>query len=474
MPDSVPHRSPFLKSLSARLLVLTVFFIMVSEFFIYAPSISRFRKVYLEDHIASAHLATLALGAIPDSMVSKELERELLYRIGAYGIILRSKEKHILALSEDMPPKVDATFDLRKGGTFIGWISAAFGALARNDNRAIRVIGYAPKDPDIMVEVILDEKPLREAMLAYSTRILQLSVVISLFTGGLVYLSLQFLMIRPIGRITHSMASFRENPEGEGSTISSGGRSDEIGIAQRELAVMQDELRASLNQKTRLATVGTAVAKLNHDLRNSLSSVMLASGRLADIDDPEVRKLTPLLYEAVDRAVNLCSQTLVYVGEGGVEPKPVLFHLQELTAEVDAALNSELADGDEGKTFKIRNAIDFAIDVKADRIQLFRAFSNLLRNARQAGAKSATVSAEEKDGRLYIEIKDDGPGLPRQAQEKMFQPFAGSAREGGTGLGLVIVQDILKAHGGGIELVETGKDGSTFCIDLPAAGSTPV
>lgn len=472
MQVSAPLRPPLLKSLSARLLVLTVFFIMVAEFLIYAPSIARFRKVYLEDHIALAHLATLSLGAIPDDMVSKDLERKLLYQINAYGIILRSDEKHILALSEDMPPKVDATFDLREGGSFLDWIGAAFGALARNDNRTIRVIGYSPKEPGITVEVILDEEPLREAMLAYSTRILQLSIVISLITGGLVYLSLQLMLVRPIGRITHSMASFRENPEGECSSVSLGGRSDEIGIAQRELAVMQDELRASLKQKTRLATVGTAVAKLNHDLRNSLSSVMLASGRFADIDDPEVRKLTPLLYEAVDRAVNLCSQTLVYVGEGTMEPKPVLFHLRELTAEVDSALNSELADGDERKNFRIRNAIDFAVDVKADRIQLFRALSNLLRNARQAGAKSATISAEEKDGRLYIDITDDGPGLPRQAREKMFKPFAGSAREGGTGLGLVIVQDILKAHGGGIELVETGEGGTRFRIDLPAPGST--
>jgi len=463
MTETEPQRSAAKSSLSARLLVLTVFFVMLAEFLIYTPSISRFRKVYLEEHVATAHLATLALEASADGMISDELEKVLLHHADSHGIILTQAKRRMLMLSGKMPPKVDATFDLRQG-TFLAWIRDAFSALAQKENRVLRVIGASPKDPDVTVEVLLDETPMREAMYAYSARILELSVAISLFTAGLVYLSLQLLMVRPLRRITGSMMAFRANPEVEEWTIAPSGREDEIGVAQRELADMQRDLRAALQQKSRLATLGAAVAKINHDLRNSLATAMLVSDRLADIDDPEVKQVTPRLYDAIDRAVTLCSQTLNYVSDGTPAVKPSHFHLHELVAEVNAAMRTP---GAAANGFAVDNAVDMDLDLEGDRQQLFRAFSNLAQNARQAGARAVRFSAVKEGGVLAIEVADDGPGLAPKARSRLFQPFAGSARQGGTGLGLVIVRDILRAHGGDIALVETGDTGTRFRLDLP-------
>ena len=258
MPESKRHRPSAVSSLSARLLVLTVFFIMLSEFLIYAPSIARYRKVYLEESVATAHLATLALEATPDRMVSKALERELLFHAGAYGIMLKHPDRRVLMLSEDMPPAVDVTFDLRRGTPLV-WLTDAFKALAVEEERVMRVIGPSPKDPEVMVEVVLEELPMRQAMYGYSGRILQLSIVISLITGGLVYLSLHWLTVRPVRRLTEAMTAFHEDPEDESRTIVPGTRKDEVGIAERELAVMQNEVRAALQQKSRLATLGICV-----------------------------------------------------------------------------------------------------------------------------------------------------------------------------------------------------------------------
>ena len=96
--------------LSARLLLLTVFFIMLSEFLIYAPSIGRYRKAYLEEAVTRAHLATLALD--PDFAVklSAELEKKVLVEVGAHGIMLIRPDRRVLAVSEDMPPAIDATY----------------------------------------------------------------------------------------------------------------------------------------------------------------------------------------------------------------------------------------------------------------------------------------------------------------------------------------------------------------------------
>jgi len=464
--DQLPPRF----GLSARLLLLTVFFVLVAEFLIYAPSISRFRKVYLEERVADARLATLALEATPDPMVSRELKRSLLFHAGAHGIVLRYPERKMLILSGDMPPMANETYDLRRAKNFVTWIGEAFAALGRDKNRVIRVIGPAPRDPEIIVEVIIDEAPLHREMVDFSTRILQLSLVISFITAGLVYFSLQWLMVRPVRRIIRAMNEFRENPEDETRTIAPSGRSDEIGFAQRELAVMQDELRASLKQKSRLATLGAAVAKVNHDLRNSLATAVLASDRLATIDDPEVKKFAPRLLGAVNRAVALCSQTLNYAGEGLDRMRPSLFHLQELVAEVSASLR----DPDDGITagvgdMEIVNRVDFEVGVTADRVQLFRALSNLCRNAAEADAKTVTITAAANDGVLEIIVADDGLGFKERAKEKLFQPFAGSAREGGTGLGLVIVRDIFHAHGGDVELAETGPEGTRLRLTLPHA-----
>ena len=255
MPEVTPEQPSALTGLSARLLVLTIFFVMLAEFLIWAPSVSRYRKVYLESHVDTAHLAMLALDATPDGMVSEDLEKQLLSHAGAYGIVLRKPGMSLLMLSSPMPPKIDATFDLGDG-TFMGWMRDAFEALAQDRNRVLRVIGVSSRDSTVRIEVVLDETPMREEMYDYSGRILQLSVVISLFTAFLVYVSLQWLMVRPMRRITHSMTAFNANPENEATTIAATRRNDEIGVAQRVLATMQTQIRAALRQKTRLATLG--------------------------------------------------------------------------------------------------------------------------------------------------------------------------------------------------------------------------
>ncbi len=470
-PPDIPMPKA-ISGLSAKLLILTIFFVMLAELLIYTPSISRFRKTYLEDHVATAHLASLALEATPDNMISRELETELLYHADAYSVTLRHPSRRVLMLSRERMPAVDVTFDLRRGG-FVTWIVDAFQALFRTDNRIIRVMGISPKALDVVVEVVIEEAPMRREMLAFSGRILQLSIVISLLTAGLVYVSLLMLMVRPLRRITRSMVRFREDPEDETRYLKPSRRRDEIGVAMRELALMKEQVRAAFKQKDRLATLGAAVAKINHDLRNSLATAILASDRLADIDDPEVKRVTPRLYKAMDKAVTLCGQTMDYVSGGPPKPNTSLFHLRELIAEAAAALRDGITIGDEedgalgSPRFRVVNGVDFAVDLEADREQMFRVFSNLLMNARQAGAGFAEITAERKAGIVEIEVRDDGPGLSEKAHDKLFQPFAGSSREGGTGLGLVIVRDIVRAHDGDIRLASGPREPARFRITLP-------
>ncbi len=468
MSDSGPSLSPVLSGLSARLLVLTVVFVMLAEVLIYAPSIGRFRKVYLEERLSDAHLAILALEATPNFMVGEELERELLAQVGAEMIALRKPGAGKLMLTSREPQTIDQSFDLRESG-FFGLIGDAFMTFLHGGDRLLRVIGNSPKDESITVEVVLEEAPLRAEMIAFSQRILALSLIISLFSAGLVYLTLHLLIVRPMRRITESMTAFREDPESATSAFDAEGgqaRNDEIGVAQRELVSMQEGLRAALHQKTRLAALGIAVTKINHDLKNILATARLVSDRMASSGDPEVRRTAPTLVGAIDRAVDLCANTLSFTREGPAPLELTRFELGELIADVGDALPGQV-----NGTAVWQNRLDEPVEIEADRQQLFRVLANLGHNAIESGATAVQVMAWRADGNLLIDVADNGPGLAPRAKENLFQPFTGSTRSGGTGLGLAIARELMRAHGGAITLRSSTGQGTCFRLSLPLSQS---
>ncbi len=462
--DDGSGREPWFKSLSSRLLMLTIAFVMLSEVLIYAPSVSRYRKDYLEDKIASAHLATLALESLKDQNVTAELRKKLLDQTGAYAIVLRLEKRRVFVVGPEDLPQVDAAFDLLEPG-FFGWIADAFATLTHGENRVLRVIGPSPKDPDVLVEVILDEQPMRKEMLKFSWRILGLSILISMITAGLVFLTLQWLMVGPMRRITQSMMAFRDSPEDLDNVMPTSNRADEIGQAQRELARMQKELRLALRQRQHLAALGAAMTKINHDLRNSLTTAMLVSDRLSGSEDPDVKRLLPKLFTAIDKAVDLCSQTLNFARKGALQISPSRFNLRQLVDEVAEGLGD--LDGLHGSSVNWDNQVGPEMVIEADRDQLFRAIDNLCRNGIQAGADHVMVTASMRHDRVCIDISDNGPGLTAQARDSLFTPFFGTTKKSGTGLGLVIVREIMRAHGGDVMLTKSGEDGTTFCLDLP-------
>jgi len=180
------------------------------------------------------------------------------------------------------------------------------------------VVGPAPRGGEFL-EIILDEQPLREAMLRFSINILLLSLIISGITATLVYIALHVLLVQPIRRLTANMVQFRHDPEHPAKVIAESSRQDEIGFAEREFAVMQQDLASMLQQKSRLASLGLAVSKINHDLRNLLTSAQLFSEGLSHLPDPRVQRFAPKLMRSLERAIAFCESTLSY---GRVQEPP--------------------------------------------------------------------------------------------------------------------------------------------------------
>jgi signal transduction histidine kinase len=450
-----------LKGLSARLLVLMVFFAMVSELLIFVPSVARFRMTYLDGRLAAGHLASLALAASPNGRIGPALTDRLLADVGAHGVILHRANGMVFMLDSPVAPHPEVTFDMTKGNIPI-WIERSLETLFGRGNRVMRVLGPAPTEPGATVEVLLDEAPLRRAMWAFGRRIVELSILIALTTAALVYLSLQWLLVRPMRRITASMTSFREDPEDASRRIVPSGRQDEIGAAESELATLQETVRRALGQHARLAALGTAVTKINHDLRAILATARLVSDGLADSAAPEVRRVAPRLFEAIDRAVALCTRTLDFSREGAPPVILTRFPLMPLLAEI----RPNGAAGSEPPEIALDLPADLA--VAADRDHLYRALLNLTQNAVEAGARHLRLAAARQDGAIVIDVADDGPGLPPRARENLFRPFFGSARPGGSGLGLAIARELMRAQGGDLVLVETTGTGTVFRLTLPA------
>src|ERR1700686_1652126 len=99
-------------SLSARLLVLTIFFVMLSEVLIFVPSVARFRMTYFENRLAAGHLATLALAASPTGRIDQAMTKLLLADVGAHGVILHRADGMVLMLDSPVAPQADVTFAL--------------------------------------------------------------------------------------------------------------------------------------------------------------------------------------------------------------------------------------------------------------------------------------------------------------------------------------------------------------------------
>jgi len=466
---SASRRTGARMGLSGRLLILTILFVMIAEVLIYVPSIANFRLNWLKDRLAAAHTAALVLDPGADRVVPEQLVRRVLDSIGAKAVALKmGNQRYLLALSEN-PPMAQQEVDMRDMSA-LGAIVGAFETLLVSKNTdVLRAVGAAPMGGDF-VEIVLEVGPLRQAMLRFSVNVLLLSLIISAITAALVYFALHYLLVRPMRRITANMMAFHADPENPARVIVPSGRRDEVGLAERELAAMQGDLASMLHNKSRLAALGLAVSKINHDLRNLLASAQLFSEGLSHLPDPRVQRFAPKLMRSLERAIELCQSTLSY--GRAQEPPPVRkpVELEPLVEEVRETLG--LADVAQIAWIV---AIERGMKVDADRDQLLRVLLNLTRNAAQALETRVPndplrdqirITGRRQGAVAVIEVSDTGPGFPEKAREHLFEAFQATTRTGGTGLGLAIAAELIRAHGGEIRLVE-GTIGATFRITIP-------
>ena len=448
-------------------MILTVIFVMLAEIFIFVPSVARFREEYLLARLERAQIASLALLA-SDGMIDDALEAELLENAEVLNVVLLRDAVRQLILSTDQMPRVAKTYDLRDPSPWV-LMRDALACLLYPKSEVIRVIGVPVRDAGLLIEITMPSGPLRAALLDYGLRILVLSAVISIFTALLLFIAVRQLMVTPIKRLVTSMTRYAEAPGDAARIITPQGRVRELRDAEEALNKLQTDLTGALRQRARLAQLGEAVAKISHDLRNMLSVATMLGDRLEASQDPAVQRIAPRLVASLDRAINLTEATLAF--GRAEEPAPKLTRVG-LRGLVDDVVENERL-GDEAAVIAYGCDIPPDLALRADPEQLYRVLSNLVRNARLAIAATGQagrieIAASETDDGWAITVADTGPGLPPKARAHLFTPFHGGVRKGGSGLGLAICAELVKGHGGQLELVSTGPQGTVFRVFIPA------
>jgi signal transduction histidine kinase len=459
-----------LNTLSGRFLILTTIFVLIAELLIFVPSVARFREDYFLNHLERAQIASLSL--LAEDMISEELEAELLENAGVYNVVLRRDEVRQLILSSPIPTPIHKTFDMRDPSAWV-LISDAMMRIGDGEERVIRVIGNPVQDGGLLIEITLPTAPLRAALIEYGVNILILSAVISIITASLLFLAVRRFIVKPMKGVVDHMQAYAKNPEDARRIIMPTAGITELREAEEALASMQTQLTGALKQKERLAQLGGAVSKISHDLRNILTSAVLFTDRIESSEDPTVRRLAPKLVNSITRAVNLCESTLAF---GSVdEPAPRLTRVSLAEIVDDVVAGERLAVGESDVSFI--EDIPPAMSVRADGEQLYRVIGNLVRNARQAIVATGkpgeiVINAQETDAVWEISLTDTGPGLPAKAQEHLFEAFQGGTTRGGSGLGLAIAAELIRGHGGRLDLERTDETGTRFVISLPKSNLT--
>jgi signal transduction histidine kinase len=460
--------------LAARVLAVTIGFVFLSMGLFYVTRLTAHREMWLHAKINGAQTMVEAFGLAGPTPPSQDLAQKILHSVDVKWLAVETPAGRREFVVAGGPP-VGAE-PVTADASYLESLAATFRALSAAPH-TIAQLSTQAQGNEPAIEFAFDEWPLTQSLRRVSGNFLTISLTIAAVVTCVLWAALWRMVLQPVRRLTSNIIAFGESPQDGSRVISPSGRGSEIGRAEAALAVMQRSLAHELAQRKRLAELGMAVARINHDLRNMLSAAQLISDRLAAIPDPLAQRLAPRLVATLDRAIQFCQATLTYGAGREQSPSRRRFDLSELVGQVVESAKAEN-----------EAAIDYNIDIPplfcvyADPDHTLRVLENLSRNAAQAlMAKGATdgrpkairFAAIRTDGLALIEVSDTGPGFPADQGERIFEPFHKSTSDAGAGLGLAIASDLVTRNGGAIALAPAKADdfycGARFLIKLPTA-----
>jgi signal transduction histidine kinase len=301
-----------------------------------------------------------------------------------------------------------------------------------------------------------------------------LVIAIILLVGLAVAALLARQFMRPLDEVTRATADVASHPELGLPPLPVGSR-NEVGQLTESFNKMTAELKRSREEAlaaAKFAFAGELAAMVAHQVRTPLSVMRSSAQMLAKpvAGSADTAELVATIVAEVDRVERVVTGLIELARPVEQRPEPTrLANLLSRAAKFAGAeaerqgirIACELADGE-------RRAL-------CDPEQMYQVALNLVVNALQvlpAGGRITLRTFSEGSEVVGFEVGDNGPGLPREIRDRIFQPFV-TGREGGTGLGLAFVERIVKAHRGSVSVRGEAGEGTVFTIRLPAAGTEP-
>ncbi len=228
-------------------------------------------------------------------------------------------------------------------------------------------------------------------------------------------------------------------------------------------------LQRALAQHQRLAAMGEMAARLAHQIRTPLASAMLYGGQLNNprLEEDRRRERVERLLDQLKHLERVVEDMLAFARGGCQEKAP--FSLQEWLEALPSACAALL----QRHQCRLEVSAPPPAWLQGNRDALLGALENLVVNAVEAGGDGQTLRLEARllagqSGQMVeLHLRDQGPGVPPELRERIFEPFF-TTRGRGTGLGLAVVQSVVRAHGGAVWLAEDGP-GAHFVIRLPVS-----
>ena len=453
---------------------MTIGFVMLAELVIFIPSAATYRQDWLKERADQAALLAQAFTGVPNFEASEILTKQFMAHTDVIMMSAKRDGMSVFMLGHPPEDRKIMLIDMReKSQQALPRFRDAFGSFFGGQEGHLRVIYDSPVEKQDTLELLIPKHNLRTDLREYFKNIFWLSLAIAIITGSLIYMAMLFLIIRPIVNLANDLSQFREDPLKRRRDKLISVRKDEIGQLQREFHEMKKGVRASLKQRERLATLGMAVAKINHDLRNVLASASLVSDRLASDQDERISKMGGRLTRAIDRGIKLTGELLNFSQSNEEGPEITPMKISLLLGEAASDTLGSYATGPRKVSFI--NNVASNITVLADPDHAYRIFQNIFRNAAQAMVampdndnviRDLSVEADTSGDEVTIRVIDTGPGLPDKAKDNLFKAFASSTGRGNTGLGLTISKELAQDLGGNLVLGSTGPTGTVFNVIL--------
>lgn len=221
-----------------------------------------------------------------------------------------------------------------------------------------------------------------------------------------------------------------------------------------------------LQEAEKLATTGRMAATVAHEINNPLeaaTNLIYLSSTAKDLPE-SIRNMLDLADRELARVAHMTKQTLgFYKSATSSEQVNIIDLLDEVVRLFDSKL--------QGKNLSVRKDYAVPCAIETNRGELFQVVTNIFSNAIDASYQSGTISigCSGEQGGIAITVDDEGVGIPKDAQEKIFQAFVTTKKDVGTGLGLWVSERLVAKHGGRITVKSqaAGRKGSSFKVWLP-------